>query len=219
MDDKFERRFLVSSELRVVTTDGASVIEGYAAVFNSLSEDLGGFREIVMPGAFTRAIDEKQDVRALVNHDPSRVMARTKNDTLELEEDSIGLKFRMKLNETQFSEDMLAQIKRRDVDQVSFGFRVVKDVYVQKEDDTMVRELHDVDIFDVSPTAFPAYPATSVEARNRVLELRNAGEPTPSPEGSKEAEAISQSQESVEDSAEPNTLKLRQAQLELSFRG
>lgn len=82
---KRETRTIRSAELRV-RSDGAG-IKGYAAVFNERSEDLGGWREIIMPGAFKRAIREEQDVRALINHDPNLVLGRTKSGTLKLDED------------------------------------------------------------------------------------------------------------------------------------
>src|SRR5258707_13658210 len=96
---KIERRLM--RELRAESQGDEATLVGYAAVFGSKSEDLGGFRETVMPGAFKRSIGSGADVKFLMNHDPSLVMGRTKNNTLALEEDDRGRMFRVKLPPTQ----------------------------------------------------------------------------------------------------------------------
>jgi|SRR6185369_713162 len=167
-----ERRFFTATELRTSRTGLSPRIVGHAAVFNQLSEDLGGFREKIAPGAFTETI-KTADIRALWNHDPNYPLARTKSGTLKLEEDSTGLAIDASLADTTFTRDLLTWIDRGDVDQMSFGFRVMPDG--QKwhlEDGGMVRTLTNVELFDVSPVTFPAYPQTDVSVRSLAEEMR-----------------------------------------------
>lgn len=168
---KVDKRF-VSSELRAESQGDEMVLTGYAAKFNTESEDLGGFREIVMPGAFSRMIREKQDVRALVNHDPNLVLGRTKNGTLNLEEDATGLKFRCVLPSTQAARDAFALVKRGDVTGCSFAFIAKDQSWEDKRSENgdlyAVRRLMDVDMMDVSPVVtYPAYNATEVSTEAR----------------------------------------------------
>ncbi|MEW6771854.1 MAG: HK97 family phage prohead protease [Bacillota bacterium] len=137
-------------------------IRGYAALFNELSEPLGGFRERILPGAFTNTL-KNDDIRLLVDHNPSMVLARTKNGTLKLKEDSKGLWFEAELPDTTVGRDVYTSIKRGDIDQMSFGFKVVKDRWLSGTY-PQIRELLEVKLFDVSVVTFPAYPQTTVEA-------------------------------------------------------
>ena len=146
------------------STDEKS-IEGYAAVFNTVT-DLGWFSEQIAPGAFKRAIAEKQDVRCLFNHDPNQVLGRTKSGTLTLEEDNTGLKFSCDMPDTTIGNDVRSMIKRGDVDQCSFGFIVMQESIAYGDDGTATRTIQDCDLFDVSPVTFAAYPTTSVQARS-----------------------------------------------------
>ena len=145
--------------------DGKPQIVGHAAVFDSLSEDLGGFREKIAPGAFKRALKEQQDVRALFNHDPNVVLGRTKNGTLRLEEDDDGLLSEIDPPDTQVARDLMVSMERGDVDQMSFGFVTKKDEWEETEGGD-IRTLLDVDLYDVSPVTFPAYPDTDVAVRS-----------------------------------------------------
>ena len=139
-------------------------LSGYAAVFNSRSQDLGGFVEVIRPGAFARALD--MDVRALWNHDSNHVLGRTKNGTLRLREDEHGLYMEVDLPDTAMGRDVHEMVRRGDVDQMSFAFSVNKGGEEwRKEDGQQVRELLDVALYDVSPVTYPAYEATSVSAR------------------------------------------------------
>src|SRR5690348_17208033 len=122
MANKIEHRSVASS-LRAESQGDEMSLVGYAALFNSESKDLGGFRERIAPGAFTRTLKEGGDVKALVNHDPNQVLGRTKNGTLKLEQDDRGLKFRVKLNpQSQAHRDLHASIARGDLDECSFAF-------------------------------------------------------------------------------------------------
>ena len=159
-----ERRYFQVSELRTAKDGEKCTLEGYAAVFNSLSEDLGGFREKIAPGCFTRACKEA-DVRALWNHDANNVLGRTKSGTLTLTEDAHGLKIRCNPPDAQWARDLMSSIDRGDVDQMSFGFRTITDEW-NMVDGQDVRTLTDVELFDVSPVTFPAYTNTQVALRS-----------------------------------------------------
>ena len=160
------------TELRVSDpkADEPPVIEGYAAVFNQRSEDLGGFFELVRPGAFAKTIGEA-DVRALIQHDPSRVIGRSKNETLTLKEDIHGLRVKILPPDTSYARDLITSIKRGDIDQMSFGFETVRDEWLITKDE-ILRSLLEVRLFDVSPVTFPAYPQTSVGVRSKLVELQ-----------------------------------------------
>jgi len=146
--------------------DGRPIIEGYAAVFDKPSEDLGGFVEFIKPGAFTNAI-KSDDVRALVNHDAGlSTIGRTASGTLELEQDKKGLKYRVKVPDTSAGRDVVELIKRGDITGSSFGFQVVSDKW-ETVDGEEQRTLLEVKLFDVSPVTFPAYPDTDVAVRSR----------------------------------------------------
>lgn len=142
-----------------------NTIEGYAAVFNTMT-DLGWFREQIAPGAFKRAIAEKQDVRCLFNHNPDQMLGRTKSGTLTLEEDNTGLKFNCSVPDTTIGKDVYAMIQRGDVDQCSFAFNVKDEEVTYDDEGKATRTVKDVDLFDVSPVTYPAYPTTSVQARS-----------------------------------------------------
>jgi HK97 family phage prohead protease len=156
-------------------------IVGYAAKFNSRSVDLGGFVEILDPGAFNRAIEEAQDVRALVDHNPTLILGRTKSGTLSLSIDETGLLSTINPPETQAGRDIKESVGRGDVTGMSFSFRVMPDGdYWRKEDDRLVRHVRDVELYDVSVVTYPAYPATEVSLR-AIERAKLAAEPPPPP--------------------------------------
>lgn len=155
-----------TAELRAIPEEGkAPKIAGHAAKFDVLSEDLGGFRERIAPGAFAKAITSS-DVRALWNHDANIVLGRNKSGTLRLSEDSAGLFFEVDLPDTQLVRDMvLAPISRGDVNQCSFGFYPKADKW-SKIDGEWVRTLLEADLTDISPVTYPAYVQTDVAMRS-----------------------------------------------------
>lgn len=157
----FERRYVTTTELRVKDDAESSVITGYAAVFNSWSEDLGFFKEQIAPGAF-RATIKNGDIRALINHDPNLIIGRTKNGTVRLWEDDKGLGFEVDLPETTYASDLRESIKRKDITQNSFGFQTIRDEW---SGDGRQRTLKEVKLFDISPVTFPAYKQTNVKLR------------------------------------------------------
>lgn len=153
-------------EVRASPDDsGQPVISGYAAVFNQLSEDLGGFREMIRPGAFRKTLKES-DARALWNHNPDYVLGRSSAGTLALREDDHGLKFEVTPPDTTWARDLLVTMQRGDVNQMSFSFSAVKDRWMQG--DTQQRELIEVRLYEVSPVTFPAYPQTDAAVRSLI---------------------------------------------------
>lgn len=149
-------------ELR--SDDGENRISGYAAKFNTLSENLGGFRETIREGAFDHVLVD--DVRALFNHDPSMILGRTKADTLHLELDATGLHYRIEPPDTQYARDLTKSIERGDVTQSSFAFQVADDDWDEDKDGRLIRTIKSVKrLFDISPVTYPAYPDTSVAMR------------------------------------------------------
>ena len=154
------------------------LLVGHAAVFNSESVDFGGWKETIRKGAFKRAIKEKQDVRALLNHDSNFVLGRTKNGTLRLKEDAVGLYVEIDVPDTQIGRDLLKSIDRGDIDQMSFAFRVGEDDWKEKKDSdgklVFLRELKEIEtLYDVSPVTFPAYQQTDIALnRNSRSQLR-----------------------------------------------
>jgi HK97 family phage prohead protease len=166
---KIERRtFTVRDVEARQADDGTMRLSGYAAVFNDSSVPLP-FKESIAPGAFRKTLSETPDVRLLVNHS-GLPLARTKNGTLNLIEDDRGLYFSAELADTQESRDIHTLIARGDVDQMSFAFRVIRQKW---SEDRSRRVLTEVSLSDgdVSVVTYPAYPTTSVEARE---ELRKA---------------------------------------------
>lgn len=159
-----ERRFF-SAEIRMEEAEGVRKIVGYAAVFDQLSDDLGGFREMIAPGAFTSALERGDDVRALINHDANLILGRTSNGTLTLSQDDHGLRYEITPPDTSYARDLLISLERGDIDQSSFGFRVNTDKW-ETVNEQNIRTLIDFKrLYDISPVSFPAYPVTSAEAR------------------------------------------------------
>ena len=165
MPENKEIRTAQIGELRVQDDDGGPIIRGYAAVFNSLSEEIFGFRERVLPGAFTNTLKGKPDVRGLIDHNSTKILGRTTAGTLTLKEDDRGLLAQIDPPDTSFAKDVLVSIKRGDVNQMSFAFQTVTDQW-HTEDEEEIRELVEVKLFDVSVVTFPAYPDTSVSVRS-----------------------------------------------------
>jgi uncharacterized protein len=194
-------------ELRKAEDDKPK-IEGYSAVFDQLSDDLGGFREKIAKGAFAKSITE-DDVRALFNHDSNYVLGRNKNGTLKLVEDDHGLKVEIEPPDTQFANDLLKQIERGDINQMSFGFVTRADEWDDKDKEIPIRTLKDVELWDVSPVTFPAYPQTSVS-------VKSADEIYQEFRQSQEAE---KSDEDREARTQERKAKLRKVKTEIYKRG
>ena len=169
---KIERRtFTVRDVEARQAEDGTMRLRGYAAVFNEASVPLP-FIETIAPGAFRKTLSETPDVRLLINHSGLPV-ARTKNGTLTLTEDDRGLYMDAVIADTNEGRDLYKLVERGDVDQMSFAFRVIRQKY---NDDRSQRTLTEVSLADgdVSVVTYPAYPQTSVEAREALLKAIDA---------------------------------------------
>ena len=178
-----ETRAFELTELRVIDDEERGPrIEGYAAVFDQFSEDLGGFREKIRQGAFSKTLQEA-DVRGLVNHDPNYVLGRTKSATLRLWEDREGLAIEVDPPDTQWARDLMVSVRRGDIDQMSFGFKTIRDKWQQDEAGQVTRELIELGLYDVSVVTFPAYPQTSAQVRARVQEFTQPPDSAPPQEG------------------------------------
>ena len=168
-ESSMERRAFVLDQVKVEhrQDEEAPRIRGHAAVFNELSEDLGGFREQIRPGAFSTSI-RQDDVRALHNHNSDHVLGRSSAATLELSEDERGLAVEIIPPDTQVGRDLLVSLERGDIREMSFGFAVRPggQEFSEDENGQIIRTLTDVRLFDVSTVAFPAYPATDVAVRS-----------------------------------------------------
>jgi uncharacterized protein len=150
-------------ELRVnhtqleVRQDGMT-FTGYASVFNSPSEDLGGFIEYVAPGAFKRSLQSRNEIKLLWNHDSGEPLASLRGGTLRLIEDSTGLKVEAQLPNTTRGRDVAELLRTKVIDSMSFGFNVMKDSWSA---DGKTRTLESVRLSEVSIVSFPAYTATT----------------------------------------------------------
>ncbi len=167
---KIERRtFAVQDVEARQAEDGILRLSGYAAVFNESSVPLP-FKETIAPGAFRKTLGETPDVRLLINHE-GLPLARTKNGTMTLSEDERGLYFTAELADTNEGRDIYALVTRGDVDQMSFAFRVIRQKWSEDRSRRILTEVSLSD-GDVSVVTYPAYPTTSVEARDTLKKLR-----------------------------------------------
>ena len=144
--------------------DGGLHITGYFAVFGSDYEIAPGMTESIAPGAFSRTLDG--DIRALVNHDTTLVLGRTKAGTLELHEDEHGLWGDITINRNDSDAmNLYERVLRGDVDQCSFGFEIVSEETDFRDDGSVHWTLTDVNLHEVSACTFPAYKETNISAR------------------------------------------------------
>lgn len=164
---QIERRLVELEDLEIRADEGQPVIvKGYAARFEKLSVPLWGFKEKIRAGAFAESLKSNRTIKALWNHNSDFPLGSTKNGTLTLAEDEKGLRFEFTPPDTSWGKDAIESIKRGDVDGVSFGFRVRKDEWDETDPKNIVRTLIDVDLIEISPTPFPAYPSTSASVRS-----------------------------------------------------
>lgn len=173
MSDREVRAFRLPIELRADDGNegGLPSIRGHAAVFNQRSEDLGGWFEVILPGAFDESLARGDDVRALVDHDPSKILGREKANTLSLDVDEKGLQVKIDPPNTTVARDIIENIRTGNVDSMSFAFTVDEDGQrlVFPDDGTIVREVFNVSrLFDVSPVSYPAYVDTDVAVRSMI---------------------------------------------------
>lgn len=154
-----ERRFAPTEfEVRQVATGGA-VIDGHAAVFGRLSRNLGGFVEQIAPSAFDKTLADNPDVRALINHDPTHLLGRTRSGTLRLSKDATGLFYEVDVPNRSDARDLMVSMERGDITQSSFAFFMVDDDWSSTDSGFPLRSVTAASIHngDVSPVTYPAY--------------------------------------------------------------
>jgi HK97 family phage prohead protease len=159
----------VPLELRIERSEGKTKIVGYFARFNSLSEDLGGYKELIAPGAFAGVL--KDDVRALFNHDPNIVLGRSTAGTLLIKEDAHGGWMELEPPDTEQGRSLIVAIERGDVTGQSFTFSLPPmpegRIWEEDEQGNLTRTITRVSkLWDVGPVTFPAYPETDVALRS-----------------------------------------------------
>jgi len=174
---------MAKKEIRIANTDfelrekedEEPKIVGYAAMFNDPADETNGFIEKIAPGAFHNAI-QKSDIRALINHNPEKILGRAKAGTLDLREDDKGLYYEIDPPKTTYAQDLMKSMSRGDIDQSSFGFTVAVEEW-DDSGDVPVRTIVEVDeLFDVSPVTFPWYENTEsgLKSKDDILqEYRN----------------------------------------------
>lgn len=189
-------------------SDGTATISGYAAVYHrednpgTQYELMPNYYERIQPGAFTRALNEGDDVRALFNHDASAVLGRSKSGTLRLSADKVGLKYEVDLPNTQLARDLAESVDRGDISGSSFAFSVTPEgqKIERDKDGTTYRNILETRLYDVSVVTYPAYEAATSGLR--------------SSENVEEAKAALDSWESNRNAA-LNDVKVRLAKIKL----
>lgn len=183
-------------------------VEGHAAMFNKASHDLGGFREFIAPGAFKRSLAEaaKGDLNifAVWSHDMSQPLGSTGGGKLTLEEDDAGLRF--SLDPKRLTPAQLDAVADNEI-RMSFGFIVREQSWIENDDGTIHRTLHDVDLIEISPVVSPAYPDTSAALRS--LDAFKAEREPVAEEVTEEVVEEAVEEEVRKDFANENELQLR----------
>lgn len=146
------------------------IITGWPIMFNTLSVDLGGFRERILPQAVDRSL--KADVRALVDHDTAKVIGRTRSGTMKLRKETKGLKVTIEPDpEITYAGDIMRAVGRGDVSGMSFAFKVLEEDWHEKKGEPAIRDILDMEVSEVSIVTFPAYTDTDVSVAKRALDL------------------------------------------------
>jgi len=159
---EIERRFIAGIELR--KDNGKATLHGLAVPYGKDSGDMG-FVEVIAPGAFSKNLRSDPDVRALIEHDSSKIIGRTRSGTLRLTEDDDGVHVSIDPPDNQTGKDVLESVRRGDLSAMSFGFRTKNDVWGTR-DGKPWRTINEAELLDVSIVAYPAYPDTSVAVRS-----------------------------------------------------
>lgn len=177
MSNREIRQLRTASAQFETREDGENlIIEGYFAVFNSNYEIGPGMSESIAPGAFSNTLSG--DIRALINHDTTLVLGRTKANTLQLREDAHGLWGQITINpKDSDSMNLYARVNRGDVDQCSIGFDILNEETDFRDDGSVHWTIKEVELYEVSPCTFPAYEETNISARAKerddLLKRRN----------------------------------------------
>jgi len=168
-ETKRERRYLTMNvEARDGEEGDGKTVEGYAAVFDT-DADLGPFTERIERGAFDAALADPQlDVAALFNHDQNQILARNRGGegNLELWTDEKGLKYRFKLGDQSYAQDLGINLREGLVNQSSFAFSIKEDDWTQR-DGRDLRTIKAVNLHDISPVVFPAYQEATASIRSQ----------------------------------------------------
>jgi len=161
----FESKDFRIQDFQIFERDGKQIISGHAIVFNVVSEYNYGIRWRIKPGAFSKSIKDG-DIRALVNHDSTRVLGRRnrKVSTLMLQEDEEGLYFEIDPPRTSYAEDLLECMRRGDIDGVSFGAEIIKAKAVE-EGKELIQDVTEMKVFEISIVTFPAFPQAKAKAK------------------------------------------------------
>lgn len=182
---------------------GSGKITGHAAVFNQpIRMRMWGFEydEVIRPGAFKRTIDNGSDVYGYWNHNSDIILGRRKNQTLTIQEDSVGLAFELLPPDTTEAQEKRELIRLGFVDKMSFGFSIKKYQWTERDDDVDLLELLELRLFEISPVPFPAYTGTDVSARNVEAALREMlGQRV---NGTDETNILPQTLETIQESVE-----------------
>jgi len=160
--EMMNKEFRTSDNI-IAKDDENMIVEGYALKFNRESNLLGEFVEVISPEALRNA--DLSDVRCLIDHNSSYVLGRTVADTLKLEVDDVGLRFRCELPNTSYARDLYENIKLGNINQCSFGFTIEEDgdEFERREDGIFKRTVNKIrSLFDVSIVTYPAYEDTDV---------------------------------------------------------
>lgn len=164
------REMYFRTDFQTRQENDAKYIEGYFIRFNEETELWPGVFEEVSPEAVVNSL-KNNDIRCLFNHDTNIVLGRTGNGTLKLKADEKGVYGRVKINQNdKQAMDILARIERGDINACSFGFNIIKEDIENREDGTVKFVLREIDLKEVSPVTFPAYPTTSISARKKDYE-------------------------------------------------
>lgn len=155
-------------ELRASSSNGKMTIQGRPAVYNSLSKNLGGFKEVLLRGCFDESLNDPE-IYATFNHDDSKILGRVSAGTLQVSSDSIGLTMRCELPNNTVGKDLHESIKRGDITKMSFGMYVQDDAWdiaTEGGQTFQRRSVKQAKLFEVSAVTSPAYDASSVSARS-----------------------------------------------------
>ena len=175
-----ETRVELGLELRAADAKfpgSPGTIVGRPAKYNNLSSDLGGFKENIVEGAFTTDLkNDKHDIRALVGHDKNRILARRSAGTLVITEDKVGLACDIHTIGTTEGRDAYMNVQAGNLDSMSFGFKPRK-LKWSREGSTMVRNLLDINLGEVSVVGLAAYPNTTLAARELKVFVATTGTP------------------------------------------
>lgn len=165
----YQVRNFRSLDLNANNEAAEKIISGYFIVFNSETELYEGCFEEIAPESFDNV--DLSDVRALIDHDTSKVLGRTKSGTLTLSVDAKGVYGEIKVNENDTEAmNLYSRVQRGDVDQCSFGFNILDEAMETRDDGSYKFTIKAIELFEVSVVTFPAYADTAVEARSKQIE-------------------------------------------------